>query len=91
VNIVDSTSCTKFHGSRFRLSNNVTVITSRVSEDAVLVLLTGGIYEPCRWHGLGWHDVHIKFDKDRFNFSQIVRKDTHTERRSHKPTFMFSK
>jgi hypothetical protein len=50
----------------------------------VLVLLMVGINESCCWHGLGSHDIHTKFNKDRFKFSKIIIGGyTHTERRSH--------
>jgi hypothetical protein len=35
----------KFHNNQFRLSSNIKVITSTISEAAVLVLLMEGIYE----------------------------------------------
>jgi hypothetical protein len=36
---------TKFHDDRFRLSNNLKVITSAMFQAAVLVFLMEGIYE----------------------------------------------
>jgi hypothetical protein len=80
MNIVEGTSYTKFHDSRFRHSSNVKVITSTATEDAALVLLMEGIYESCRWHGLGWHDIHTKFHKVRFKFSKIFRGDAHIQK-----------
>jgi hypothetical protein len=38
------TYCTKFHDDRFGHSSNIKVITSKIEEDSVLVLLRGGIF-----------------------------------------------
>jgi hypothetical protein len=37
-------------------------------------------YELCRRQGFMCHDVHIKFHKDLFSHSGVVRKDAQTHR-----------
>jgi hypothetical protein len=43
--------------------------------------------------GFRWHDMHTKYHKDRFRGSKIMGDtyiDTHTARKSHKPTSISS-
>jgi hypothetical protein len=47
--------------------------------------LTGGIYEVCLWDGLSCHDIDTKFHEDWFRHSNVIRGDTQTGWRTHKP------
>jgi hypothetical protein len=40
-------------------------------------LLMRGICEVHHSDGLRWHDLHIKFHKDRFRRSEVVTGETH--------------
>jgi hypothetical protein len=57
---------------RFRHSSVIRVIASAIIGATVLVLLMRGIYKVPRLHGLGWHDIHTKFHKDRLKHSKVV-------------------
>jgi hypothetical protein len=48
----------KFHDDRSRHSGYCRVIISIILGAAVLVILTGGIYELRLWDGLSWHGAH---------------------------------
>jgi hypothetical protein len=52
------------HDKWFRHSNNIKVITSTIWKAAILILLTGGIYEVHIWDSLTRHYIHIMFHKD---------------------------
>jgi hypothetical protein len=70
---------TKLHDDRFRHSSNIEVITSKISEAAVLVLPMGDIYEVLCCDGRRWHHIHISFHKGQFRHSEVVMEDTHTD------------
>lgn len=52
-----------FHGDRFMHSS---IIKTTIREYALLVLVTGWIYEIRHWDSHGWHDICTRFNNDCF-------------------------
>jgi hypothetical protein len=67
-----------FHEDWFWQSGNIKVITSKIWEAAVLILLMGRIHGVCRWDGLRWHDILTKSNADRFRHSSNIKGITST-------------
>jgi hypothetical protein len=53
-------------------SNSIKVTNSTIWEAAVLVLLTGEVYEACLWDSLRRHEIHATFYDDRFRYSSNI-------------------
>jgi hypothetical protein len=64
---------TRFHRHSSRYSRNNTVITSTISEAALLVLLMGGFMKYAAEMASAWHDIHTKFHKYRFRLSMLLK------------------
>jgi hypothetical protein len=64
---------TTFQDDRYRHLNNIIVITSKILEAVMLVLLIKRIYEVRRWDGSMWHDTHTKFHEDWYRHSSNIK------------------
>jgi hypothetical protein len=64
---------TKFYQIWFKHSSNIKVITSTISEAAMLVLLMGGIYDVHHRNGLRRHDIHTSFHDYQFRDSSNIK------------------
>jgi hypothetical protein len=64
---------------RWNIQVILRLLLSTIWEAAVLVLLTGVIYEARSWESIRWHDIHTKFHKDRLQRSTVVKEETHEE------------
>jgi hypothetical protein len=56
---------------------------SAIWNAVMLVLLILGIYELRRLDGVRCHDIHTKFNKDWFKYSNVNWGDTHTDSKTH--------